>query len=86
MPPALSLSRWPTMVLALAVVTGVALRGALVLRLARNGGGGGGIGVPRGSVRRGKRALERRLLSRPRILHLVNSMRRRRGAQPLSTH
>ena len=34
----------------------------------------------------GKRALERRVLSRPRILDLVNSMRRRRGAQPLSSH
>ena len=32
----------------------------------------------------GKRALERRVLSRPRILDLVNSMRRRRGAPPLS--
>jgi len=34
----------------------------------------------------GKRALERRVLSRPRVLDLVNSMRRRRGAQPLSSH
>lgn len=34
----------------------------------------------------GKRALERRVLSRPRILDLVNAMRRRRGAPPLSSH